>query len=518
MSNIRIFVEWEQPAVFAGEDVRCVITFKNVATVLSRTRSPSPKSPARLSENGPGHGRLVVSSQHSSPNKTRLFSYEDQRPLKPRARGHRSTLSLSAPVASIDAETANFKNLEIGATKGGNHKHKRSISIISIGANPSSDDERQLMRPTAQARKSHIRATSFQGIFPNSRGLLDTQIVPIGVDSLYEVGQRSSTLPMAFQNALPTNTKAQLDTLSPSAPLSSIHGSDGDLSFVDKGPPSSDLQAQQSGMPNGNPRAYTSRSLLSEEQQEVVSGDRSSPHATSSLSFTDTPRSSIGFYSPSNHSTETLASEYPASSIGRHEQLSRHRRHLSHLMPAFQETQKPETLIMGYVQLLGSFTLDGSLVNLTPFESVKRKGVIGGQGGGGVVGVGSSKRDSGLFGLGSLGWGNIGQSIGGFLKAQELSSIKEMKGIANSRSIPIISTPQSILFVDLSLVPGESKSFSYCHTLPQGIPPSHKGRAMKAAYHLAIGTQRPRSNVQQNTVQYLEIPFKVLPDIGNKTA
>ena len=168
---------------------------------------------------------------------------------------------------------------------------------------------------------------------------------------------------------------------------------------------------------------------------------------------------------------------------------------------------------MGYVQLLGSFVLDGSLVNLTPFESVKRKAVIGGQGSGGVVGIESSKRETGLFGLGPFGWSNIGQSIGGLLGSQELSSIQEMKGKANSRSIPIISTPQSILFVDLSLGPGESKSFSYRHTLPQGIPPSHRGRAIKSTYHLAIGTQRPRSSTQQNSVQHIEVPFKVLPGI-----
>ena len=47
--------------------------------------------------------------------------------------------------------------------------------------------------------------------------------------------------------------------------------------------------------------------------------------------------------------------------------------------------------MMGYAQIIGSFTLDGSLVNQAPFEDVKRRGALGGQSGGGVVGLESIK-------------------------------------------------------------------------------------------------------------------------------
>ena len=269
-------------------------------------------------------------------------------------------------------------------------------------------------------------------------------------------------------------------------------------------------------VPDGGLKSRSGQALtLQGEKDSTAKGAAGQPssHETSPTSIVGTPRNSMDFYSQSNHSTETQASEYPGTSVGRHEHITNYKHPLSHLTPS-SWNQKPETLMMGYVQLLGSFSLDSSLVNLVPFESIKKKGVIGGQGGGGVVGVKSSKRDSGLFALGSIAWSNIGQSIGDFLGAQELSSINEMKGIANSRSIPIISTPQSILFVDLNLSPGESKSYSYRHTLPQGIPPSHKGRAIKASYHLAVGTQRPRSGAQQHPVQHIETPFKVLPAIN----
>ena len=106
----------------------------------------------------------------------------------------------------------------------------------------------------------------------------------------------------------------------------------------------------------------------------------------SPVSTNGTPRSSVDVYSTSNHSAETLASEYVAPIVNHQSSQPKHGRQSSYLTPILSRSRPPETLMMGYVQLMGSFTLDGSLVNLAPFESIKRKGVIGGQGGGGVVG------------------------------------------------------------------------------------------------------------------------------------
>lgn len=169
---------------------------------------------------------------------------------------------------------------------------------------------------------------------------------------------------------------------------------------------------------------------------------------------------------------------------------------------------------MGYVQIMGSFILDGSLANLAPFEEVKRKGVVGGQGGGGVVGLEHKKRDTGFFG--SLGWSSIGESIGGFLAGGELSSIKEMRSIASSKSIPLMSTPPGILFVDLKLQPGESRRYSYSFRLPSDLPPSHKGRAIKVSYNLTVGIQRPGSSNEQR-VRSVEVPFRVLGNVNCKS-
>lgn len=235
----------------------------------------------------------------------------------------------------------------------------------------------------------------------------------------------------------------------------------------------------------------------------------------STTSIAGTPRSSGEFYSLSNNSSETLASEYVLQQPLR-TQAARppHNRRTSNLAPSVART--PETLMMGYAQIQGSFTLDGSLVNLGPFEAVKRKAVVGGQGGG-VVGLETTttttkKRDSGL--LRSFGWGSITSSIGELLGSGELSSIKEMRGIASSKSIPLLSTPQSILFVDLQLAPGESKAFEYTFKLPKGLPPTHRGKLMKISYSLVIGTQRP-GGAKEQRVKSVDVPFRVLGSVNS---
>ncbi|KAG7101768.1 RAB6A-GEF complex partner protein 2 like [Verticillium longisporum] len=168
--------------------------------------------------------------------------------------------------------------------------------------------------------------------------------------------------------------------------------------------------------------------------------------------------------------------------------------------------------MMAYAQVQGSFTLDGSLINLAPFEQVKRKAVLGGQGGG-VIGVEtSSRRDSGL--LRSFGWGSISSSLGDLLGTGELSSMKDMRGIASSKSVPLLSTPQSILFVDMQLAPGESKAFEYAFQLPRGLPPSHKGKAVKISYTLVIGTQRAGGTKEQQ-IRKVEVPFRVLGGVNS---
>ncbi|NWV62600.1 RGP1 protein, partial [Malurus elegans] len=76
----------------------------------------------------------------------------------------------------------------------------------------------------------------------------------------------------------------------------------------------------------------------------------------------------------------------------------------------------------------------------------------------------------------------------------------------------ILSTPPKILFCDLRLDPGESKSYSYCETLPVDGPPSFRGQSVKYVYKLTIGCQRVNS-----PIKLLRVPFRVLVLHGKTT-
>lgn len=264
-------------------------------------------------------------------------------------------------------------------------------------------------------------------------------------------------------------------------------------------------------------KSHDDHRLLSSRSRDTVLSipDQITPapiaRILSPSSMGGTPRSSGEFYTLSNNSTETLASEYLPQLSNRLPPYSGHHiKRSSNLAPGSSH-RPPETLMMGYAQIHGSFILDSSLISQAPFEEVKRKGAVGGQGGG-VIGVESNKRDSGL--LRSFGWGSIGESIGGLLGSGELSSMKDMRGMVNSRSIPLLSTPQSILFVDLKLAPGESRSYKYSFKLPRGLPPSHRGKAIKISYKLVIGTQRP-GGAKEQQVKSVEVPFRLLGSVNS---
>ncbi|XP_069819484.1 RAB6A-GEF complex partner protein 2 [Dendropsophus ebraccatus] len=69
----------------------------------------------------------------------------------------------------------------------------------------------------------------------------------------------------------------------------------------------------------------------------------------------------------------------------------------------------------------------------------------------------------------------------------------------------ILSTPPKILFCDLRLDPGETKTYSYSETLPLTAPPSFRGQSVKYVYKLTIGCQRVNC-----PIQLLRLPFRVL--------
>ncbi|CAG8455077.1 5928_t:CDS:2 [Scutellospora calospora] len=143
-------------------------------------------------------------------------------------------------------------------------------------------------------------------------------------------------------------------------------------------------------------------------------------------------------------------------------------------------SQKYETLLWGFAQIIGQFVVDSSLVKSVEFEPLKTKTMY--------------RPASGSGAGGALGGGTLGIFTPNSIHP------------SNSRSIPVFSTPPSILFCDLHLIPGETRTYTYETRLPTDLPPSHRGKAIRFNYYLIIGTHRGGLNQQSHIVQ---LPFRV---------
>ncbi|KAH7627148.1 Rgp1-domain-containing protein [Sordaria sp. MPI-SDFR-AT-0083] len=599
-SNIRVFVRWQDHVVFAGEEVKCTITFKNVArppgpppTTPTKNPHPSPRHLGAAAEQrlrqpsplGPGHPVQSAATQGGN-GRVKGHAADGLAPppsVRGRGHGHRSTLSLTAPSAAATSRARDssipwspIQNPGSSSSRGGppssssaarsnGHGHKRSVSIVSLGSTKGMDEVPELNSSPVKAQRparGHARASSLQ-IIPRvpffggpksgkpASFLREANTMEQTPDhsprphtATHPKVQTSQQQPSPLfhasyppnRNALHSPTEGPLTpsertrsifpwATSPSPKASPRADQNSEFRFpftksssspdvVHGGSSAGPVHEDNIMSPTYSLAGESVRSLPMRSRDQIPTinehGAIPSARVLSTTSIGGTPRSSGEFYSMSNHSSETLASEYvqpqPLRMVGGR---SGHSRRPSSFSP--NTAKMPESLMMGYAQIQGSFTLDGSLVNLGPFEQVKRKAVVGGHGGG-VIGVETTKRDSGL--LRGFGWGSITSSIGELLGGGELSTIKEMRGIASSKSIPLLSTPQSILFVDLQLAPGESKTFEYSFRLPKGLPPTHRGKAMKISYSLVIGTQRP-GGAKDKHVKSVDVPFRVLGSVNN---
>ena len=182
MSDIRVSVQWKSSTVFAGEDIECTITFKNVARLR---RSPSPNAQLRghglhrerWKDNLPSH--LLQKPSGGQQRKSSLAS-------QPGYRKHKPALSLSTPNGHFSPQQ---QSNEPPAPQTSGHQKRRSISIVSIGSNLAEEESPHRSPLTSVKRPSHghSRAASLQMLpkrngFPSPRAtsgiLSDTCVYP----------------------------------------------------------------------------------------------------------------------------------------------------------------------------------------------------------------------------------------------------------------------------------------------------------------------------------------------------
>lgn len=177
MSDIRVSVQWKNPTVFAGEDIECTITFKNITQARSVCRSPSPKpSPASHSSSNRERWKETLPLRSTNPPTSALHrkSPSLSGPPKSNAKTQKQALSLnnangfqteSSSVIDVHDETSK-------STFSGDNKHRRSVSIVSIrGEAVDETSPRSQLMNSGRSGHGHTRAASLH-VMPRRNGLL----------------------------------------------------------------------------------------------------------------------------------------------------------------------------------------------------------------------------------------------------------------------------------------------------------------------------------------------------------
>ncbi|KAL9641269.1 MAG: hypothetical protein Q9204_000168 [Flavoplaca sp. TL-2023a] len=529
MSNIRLSVDWDKTAVYAGERINCTITFKNIA------RAPiSQRAAGQTSGHNSRHERWKNNT--AAHVRRRDPKYSSLHYSSTSVGGeHRKASSYDAMWSTIPATSMVRTGKESHSDQNTTgRKHGRSVSIVPMNGEKSmSGNLFQTISPSERPVQGYGRAASLQ--------------IPLGKDSALDHDpsstvrdKGSSTRIIGHRQILNDENPSKLPSLlsSSSAPRVKEESqrqtactSDASMAGPKLKSKSKSHDRAASSHATSSARAPQSPDSLesSAERSGNCSGDDfgdglaqthiprqdapqgKSPGIIPPTSNDNTARSSTDLDSFGSNSSDTMASEYM---MQEHSRFMRHPFSMRQQSPqaSFEANRVPETLMMGYANIVGSFSLDPSLIDASHFDDVKRKAVIGNEGGGGVVRAESTKRQSGL--LGSFGWNAIGGSLEGLLGRREVSSLKDGTTASTSKWLPILSTPQSLLFVDLRLGPGQSQSYSYSFRLPAGIPPSYRGKAVKFSYNIVIGVQRATRSRQRHVVRRIEFPFRVLPSVN----
>ena len=188
MSDIRVFVTFPESAVvFAGEKLVCKITFKNISPPPGSQRPHIPLHGSPKANGGgftPGANGSALGSKATPLQLPATGSRSTTTsPRIPSARPvshHKPSLSLSVPATKSPVSPAPPVS---AASSGKGHKHRRSISIVSLGSDAGIEgggrgqgEEGIRSPPLVQGRQGwggHSRSASLQTMPRRSPGLVN---------------------------------------------------------------------------------------------------------------------------------------------------------------------------------------------------------------------------------------------------------------------------------------------------------------------------------------------------------
>lgn len=162
-SDIRVYVRWKEQSFFAGEDLECTITFKNVANPRENLPLGNAAWPSRRRESiHASQGMPSVSEHRLSPSTTSRVS--SQFNGNGTNRQHRKAGSLNLSTTPITSPRSPLYSPGIVPNLQSPRQHQRSISIVSIGSGDVGKGTTQPTRmlPPIRPSSKHNRSASAQ--------------------------------------------------------------------------------------------------------------------------------------------------------------------------------------------------------------------------------------------------------------------------------------------------------------------------------------------------------------------
>lgn len=160
-------MEFWNRAVFAGEEVQCSITFKNIAN-LANSRDISAANPRQRSNSTTRDRWKEALPLHSPrpPHHKAVVPRHSPLPAHRPLRSHRNANSISHPISAERGQSTLSSKETRQAVLGEQHGHKRALSIVSLGKaipqgdahEPQAHSDRAFSKPG----RKHTRAASIQ--------------------------------------------------------------------------------------------------------------------------------------------------------------------------------------------------------------------------------------------------------------------------------------------------------------------------------------------------------------------
>ncbi|KAJ1653267.1 Golgi membrane exchange factor (Ric1p-Rgp1p) subunit [Dispira simplex] len=167
---------------------------------------------------------------------------------------------------------------------------------------------------------------------------------------------------------------------------------------------------------------------------------------------------------------------------------------------------KMERILWAFAQVTGTFSVEPALVckdKLIPLRTTAMYSSTG-------LATTTSGAGGNVMGGGSLG---TDATPVAHLKSSSnsLPSLASRSGgggaYRNAPKWPVFSTPPSILCSDLTLRPGQCRTITYELKLPEHLPSTFRGKAIRFSYTLVLVIQKSALNQKSHIIQ---VPFKIL--------